>query len=302
MPTTPVIDSHIAHVEAGTGDLPVVFLHGSPTSSYIWRNVIPHVAGQAKVLAPDLIGMGASGKPDIDYRFVDHARYLDAWFQALDLDQAVLVGHDWGGALAMDRAARHPGHVRGIVLLETFLRPQTWAELPADVAEHSRALRTPGLGETMLLEQNFAIEGALPHPFAIRTGISQEDLDVYRAPYPDPASRKPLLRWPREIPFDREPADVADRMDAYGEWLADTPEVPKLLLTVENGVGIASPEVVAWARRHAASLEVEGIGPAGHQAPEDQPDAIGRAIARWLDRHHLGRPRVRPGLRETPVR
>ena len=143
----------------------------------------------------------------------------------------------------------------------------------------------------MLLEENFAIEGALPHPFAIRTGISQEDLDVYRAPYPDPASRRPLLRWPREIPFDRDPADVADRMDAYGKWLADTPQVPKLLLTVENGVGIASPEIVAWAQQHVASLGVEGIGPAGHQAPEDQPDAIGQAIARWLGRHHLTQPR-----------
>jgi haloalkane dehalogenase len=292
MLSTPVIDSHIAYTETGAGDLPVVFLHGSPTSSYIWRNVIPHVCGQARSLAPDLIGMGASGKPDIGYRFADHARYLDAWFQALDLDEVVLVGHDWGGALAMDWATRHPGQVRGIALMETFLRPQSWAELPPNVVEHTSALRAPGRGETMLLEENFAIEGALPHPFAIQTGISQEDLDVYRAPFPDPASRRPLLQWPREIPFDRDPADVADRMDAYGRWLADTPEVPKLLLTVENGVGIASPEIVAWARQHAASLEVAGIGPAGHQAPEDQPDAIGQAIAHWLDRHHLTRPRV----------
>jgi hypothetical protein len=185
--------------------------------------------------------------------------------------------------------------VRGIALMETFLRPQSWAELPPEVVEHSRALRTPGLGETMLLEENFAIEGALPHPFAIQTGISQEDLDVYRAPYPDPASRRPLLQWPREIPFDREPADVADRVDAYGRWLADTPEVPKLLLTVEQGVGIASPEIVAWAKEHANGLEVEGIGPAGHQAPEDQPDAIGQA-----NRPLAGPARPEPARQSRP--
>ncbi|WP_101789234.1 haloalkane dehalogenase [Nonomuraea indica] len=294
MPVTAVLDSYLAHVETGTGEQPVVFLHGSPTSSHLWRNVVPHVAGQARILAPDLIGMGASGKPDIAYRFADHARYLDAWFEALELDQVVLVGHDWGGSLGMDWAARHPGRTRGIAVLETFLRPQMWDELPPDVAEHSRALRTPGLGERLLLEDNAAIEYALPHPFAIKSGLSGQDHDVYRAPYPDPASRRPLLQWPREIPFDREPADVAERMDAYGRWLADSPEVPKLLLTVEDGVGIAAPEIVDWARRTAAALEVEGIGPAGHQAPEDQPDAIGRAISRWLDRHHLTTPHPAP--------
>ncbi|TMR89010.1 haloalkane dehalogenase [Nonomuraea basaltis] len=290
MPVTTVLDSHIHHIETGAGDLPVVFLHGSPTSSHLWRNVIPHVADRARVLAPDLIGMGASGKPDIAYRFADHARYLAAWLETQNLDQIVLVGHDWGGALAMDWAARHPGRVRGIALLETFLRPQMWAELPPEVAEHSIALRTPGLGEQLLLQDNAAIEYALPHPFAIQTGLSREDHDVYRAPYPDPDSRLPLLQWPREIPFDREPADVAERMDAYGSWLADTPTVPKLLLTVDDGVGIAAPEIIDWARRTAAALEVEGIGPAGHQAPEDQPDAIGQAIAHWLDRHHLTSP------------
>jgi haloalkane dehalogenase len=248
--------------------------------------LVNHVAGRARCLAPDLIGMGASGTPDIGYRFADHVRYLDAWFDALDLRKFVIVGHDWGGALGMDWAARHPGRVRGLVVMETFLRPQSWADLSPNVVEHTQALRAPGIGETKLLEQNFAIEGALPSPFSIQTGITEQDLDVYRAPYPDPASRRPLLQWPREIPLDREPADVADRVDAYGRWLADTPEVPKLLLTVEQGVGIAAPQIVAWAQEHA-SLEVEGIGPAGHQAPEDQPDAIGQAIARWLERHQL---------------
>jgi haloalkane dehalogenase len=166
-----VLESHMTYTEAGNGDRAVVFLHGNPTSSYLWRNVIPHVADRARCLAPDLIGMGASGKPEIAYRFADHARYLDAWFDALDLDQVVLAGHDWGGALALDWATRHPERARGVALLETFLRPMTWAEYPA--AELFRLLRTPGTGEQMVLEEDWFIETALratnsppvgPHP------------------------------------------------------------------------------------------------------------------------------------------
>jgi haloalkane dehalogenase len=285
MRTAKVLDSQLTYTDTDEdpGRLPAVFLHGNPTSSYLWRNVIPHVAGQARSLAPDLIGMGASGKPDIAYRFGDHARYLDAWFDALDLDQVVLVGHDWGGSLGLDWAARHPGRARGVVLVETFLRPMTWAEYPSAAKEFFRSLRTPGTGEQMALEQNWFIETALR---ATSPGISDEDLAVYRAPYPDPASRRPLLAWPREIPLDGTPADVRDRFLAYDRWLAETPDVPKLLLTAEPG-NLVPPAVAQWAREHVAALETEGIGQAGHHAPEDQPDAIGRATARWLDRHQL---------------
>jgi haloalkane dehalogenase len=268
----------------GTGDVPVVFLHGNPTSSHLWRNVLPHVAGRARVLAPDLIGMGSSGKPDIAYRFADHARYLDAWFDALGLDQVVLVGHDWGGSLGLDWAARHPGRVRGVAVVETFLRPMTWAEYPSAAKEFFRVLRTPGKGEQMALEQNWFIETALR---ATSPGISDEDLAAYRAPYPDVASRRPLLAWPREIPLDGTPADVRDRFLAYDRWLAGTPDVPKLLLTAEPG-NLIPPAVADWAVAGGmAAVEAQGIGRAGHHAPEDQPDAIGRAIAHWLDRHQL---------------
>ena len=276
-----ILESHMAYAEAGDGDTVVVFLHGNPTSSYLWRNVIPHVAGQARCLAPDLMGMGASGKPGIAYRFADHARYLDAWFDALGLDQVILVGHDWGGALGLDWAARHAGRVRGVALLETFLRPLSWAEYRSAAA--FRALRTPGTGEKMVLEENWFIETRLR---ATDPGITDDDLAAYRSPYPDPASRRPLLQWAREVPLDGEPADVRDRFDAYDRWLADTPDVPKLLLTFEQG-SLVSPAIVDWARAHVAGLEVENAGPAGHQAPEDQPDAIGEAIARWLGRHEL---------------
>ncbi|WP_055586678.1 haloalkane dehalogenase [Peterkaempfera griseoplana] len=282
--TVEVNDSFMAYTEAGTGGVPVVFLHGNPTSSHLWRGVIPHVSGQARCLAPDLMGMGASGKPDIGYRFADHARCLDAWFDAMGLDEVVVVGTDWGGALGLDWAARHPGRVRGAALIETFLRPLSWAEFPPQGQQIFRAIRSPK-GEEMILEQNSFIEFNLPR--GVLSGLAPEDHDVYRAPFPDPASRRPLLVWPREIPIDGEPADVHERVVAYGRWMAATPEVPKLVMTVESGVGMGSAETAAWAERTFAAVEVESVGPAGHHAPEDQPDAIGSAISRWLHRHRL---------------
>jgi haloalkane dehalogenase len=284
MATVEVNDSFMAYTEVGAGGVPVVFLHGNPTSSYLWRKVVPQVAGQARCLAPDLIGMGASGKPDIGYSFADHVRYLDAWFEALALAEVVIVGHDWGGALGMDWAARHPGRVRGVALIETFLRPMRWEEFPPQGAELFRSFRSPK-GEEMILQNNLFIEFNLPR--GVTGGLAADDHDVYRAPYPDPASRKPLLVWPREIPIDGEPADVHERMLTYGRWMADTPQVPKLVMTVEPGVGMGSPEMAAWAKDTFASVEVESVGPGGHHAPEDQPEAIGSAVARWLRRHEL---------------
>jgi haloalkane dehalogenase len=208
MATVEVLDSFMSFSDVGAGAVPVVFLHGNPTSSYLWRNVIPHVAGQARCLAPDLIGMGESGKPDIAYRLADHVRYLDAWFDALGLDEVVIVGHDWGGALGMDWGARHPGRVRGIAVNLVRGRLGTLAE-----ADH----------------------------------------DVYRAPFLEPASRKPMLAWAREFPLDGEPADVVEVVRRYDRWLADTPDVPKLLMALENGAGLGSPELIAWAAANFAS-------------------------------------------------
>ncbi len=278
-----VLDSHMAFQDTGGGGVAVVFLHGNPTSSYLWRGVLPHVAGSARCLAPDLIGMGRSGKPAIAYRFADHARYLDAWFDALALDKVVLVGHDWGGSLAIDRAARYPEQVAGIVVLETFLRPMSWAEYPPSSVGFFRDLRTPGVGERMAMEENWFVERALPLTVA---DLSAADHAVYREPYPDAESRRPLLQWPREIPLDGEPADVRDRFLAYGEWLVASVDVPKLLLTVEPGA-LVSESMVAWARANMAALEVESVGPAGHHAPEDRPTEIGRAVAAFVRRHGL---------------
>ncbi len=293
MPTIDVLDSTMFYEDAGTGT-PFVFLHGNPTSSHLWRNIAPRIGGSARRLAPDLIGMGRSGKPDIPYRFADHARYLDAWFDALAPDGAmggatdgvVLVGHDWGGALAFDWAARHPGRVRGVVFLETIVRPMTWDDFPGARPRYE-ALRSPGSGEAKVLDENFFIEQALR--LTVLTGLDEADHAVYRAPYPTRESRRPLLAWPRAMPIEGEPADVVARIAAYDAWLAASAEVPKLLLTFDGPPEtlMIGPAMAAWCAANIASLEIEACGPARHIAPEDQPDAIAAAIARWADRHGL---------------
>ncbi|GAA1676347.1 haloalkane dehalogenase [Glycomyces endophyticus] len=285
MQTVPVLGTRLAYTEAGAGDTTVVLLHGNPTSSHIWRHVIPRLADRVRVVAPDLVGMGESGRPDIEYTFAEHAAHLEAFLDAVGADRPVLVGYDWGGALALDWAARHPDRIRGVVVMETFLRPMTWEEYPAGAVGFFRALRTPGEGERMALEENWFIETALR---ATNGGISDEDLAVYRKPYPDPASRRPLLAWPRQIPLAEvggpfEPAETAARFDAYGDWLA-TAETPKLLLTA-SPYGLGSPAIVAWAAERSRNLEVRSIGEdVGHHAPEDAPEAIADAVAGLLDR------------------
>ncbi|MFE7722168.1 haloalkane dehalogenase [Nocardia rhizosphaerihabitans] len=283
MPTVDVIDSFISYSDAGAGTRPVVFLHGNPTSSHLWRNVLPVVREHARCLAPDLIGMGASGKPEIAYRLDDHARYLDAWFDALELTDPILVGHDWGGTLAMDFATRHPRRVAGIAIIETFLRPLIWSELPARAAEMFRLFRSPAGEQAVLIENKF-IEYNLPTQVP---ALSEADLDAYRAPYPTPDSRAPMLAWAREFPLDGEPADVVARVNAYGAWMAASAGVPKLLMTVEPAVGLGSAEVIEWAARTFADIEVESVGPGSHHAPEDQPEAIAKSVAGWLHRHGL---------------
>jgi haloalkane dehalogenase len=290
MPAVKVLDSEMFYVaEQGVGT-PLVFLHGNPTSSYLWRNVLPRVGpladGPAHRLALDLIGMGQSGKPPIRYEFADHARYLDAWFDAVGLDDVVLIGHDWGGALAFDWARRHPGRTRGIAFLETIVKPMAWEEFPESAREAFTAFRAPGTGEALILDQNLFIEQALRA--TTTTGLTDDDLAVYRAPYPTRASRLPLLAWPRSLPLGGEPADVVALVQAYDEWLASSPRIPKLLLAFDPGPGtMIGPELVAWCEANIAGLEVARCGHAAHHAPEDQPAAIAEAITAWAGKHGL---------------
>ena len=283
--STRVLDSTMTHRELGTG-APIVFLHGNPTSSYLWRNVLPGIAS-GRLLAPDLIGMGESGKPDIAYDFADHARYVDAWFDALGLRDVVLVGHDWGGALAFDWAARHPDRVRGIAFTETIVKPMTWEEFPEGGRELFRAIKTAGVGEAMILDENAFIEQALPAASA--APLTPADLAVYRKPYPTRESRRPLLRWARSMPLGGEPADVVTRIEAYDHWLKSSPDVPKLLLTFTPGAGtMMHEETIAWCAANIAGLEIEhSDAVAGHHTPEDQPELIAGAISGWVRRLDL---------------
>ncbi|GAA2823988.1 haloalkane dehalogenase [Nonomuraea rubra] len=279
MPIQHVLDSTMSYRELGSG-APIVFLHGNPTSSHLWRDVMPAV-GQGRRLAPDLIGMGDSGKPAIDYTYADQARYLDAWFDALDLDDVLLVGHDWGGALASDWAARHPDRVRGIAFTEAIVKPMTWEEFPEGGRPLFRAIKTEGVGETMMLDDNAFLRGL---PGSVVAPMADEDAQAYLRPYPTRESRLPLLRWARSMPLDGEPADVVERIEAFGRWLATSPEVPKLLIGFRPGPGsMWTPETIEWCRATIASLEVvEREEVAGHHTPEDHPKVIAAAIADWM--------------------
>ena len=228
-----VIDSEMAYVDTGAGD-PMVFLHGNPTSSYLWRNVIPQVEGVARCLAPDLVGMGESGKSASgSYRFVDHARYLDAWFGALGLTANVtLVGHDWGSALAFHWAYRHPDRVKGIAYMEAIVRPVAWEQWPEAARATFQAMRSLA-GEEMILAKNVFVERILPG--SVLRALSDEEMAVYRRPYLEPGeSRRPTLTWPREIPVEGEPADVVEIVARYAEWLSVS-YVPKLFINAEPG-------------------------------------------------------------------
>ena len=269
-----VLDTELAYVDTGAGD-PVVFLHGNPTSSYLWRNVIPHVATVARCLAPDLVGMGDSGRaPDGSYRFVDHARYLDAWFDALGLTRnVVLVVHDWGSALGFHWARRHPERVRGLAYMEAIVRPVTWQEWPDAARKIFQAMRSPA-GEEMVLQKNVFVERILPA--SVLRGLTPEEMERYRAPYREPGeSRRPTLTWPRQIPVDGEPADVVGVVDAYAAWLATSP-LPKLFVNGVPGSILVGPQR-AFCRTWPNQREVAVKG--SHFLQEDSPDEIGRAVA-----------------------
>ena len=274
-----VLDTEMAYVGSGAGD-PVVFLHGNPTSSYLWRNVIPLVDGIARCLAPDLVGMGDSGKaPNGSYRLVDHARYLDAWFEALGLARNVtLVGHDWGSALGFYWAHRHPERVRGIVYTEAILRPLTWGEWPEPARAIFQAMRSPA-GEDIALQKNVFVERILPA--SVLRKLTPEEMDAYRRPFREPGERRrPVLTWPREIPLDGEPADVVAIVDAYAGWLAET-AVPKLFINADPGsilVGAQREFCRTWSNQQ----EVTARGT--HFVQEDSPAEIGRAIATFVAR------------------
>ena len=274
-----VLDTDMAYVDIGAGD-PVVFLHGNPTSSYLWRNVIPHVAGLGRCLAPDLVGMGDSGRsPAGSYRFVDHARYLDAWLEAVvPAGRVTFVVHDWGSALGFHWAHRHPARVRGLAYMEALVRPVTWAEWPEPARKIFQAMRSPA-GDEMVLQKNVFVERILPA--SVLRGLGEDEMVVYRRPFLEPGeSRRPTLTWPRQIPIDGEPADVVAIVDGYARWLAAS-LVPKLFVNAEPGVILTGPPR-EFCRRWPNQEEVTVRG--SHFLQEDSPREIGEAVARFVSR------------------
>ncbi len=268
--------SKLHYVEEGAGD-PVLFLHGNPTSSYLWRNVIPHVSPLARCVALDLIGMGKSDKPDIEYRFFDHSKYVEGFIEALGLRNITFVIHDWGSALGFHYARRHEDDVKGLAFMEAIVRPLTWAEFPEEGRQIFQSFRTPGVGEQMILENNAFVEQLLP--FSVLRKLTDEEMARYREPYPDAQSRRPTWRWPNEVPIDGEPADVTEIVQAYSEWFGKS-DVPKLLLYAQPGALVRGP-LLEWCRNNMRNLKTVDIGAGSHFVQEDRPHEIGEAIAGW---------------------
>jgi haloalkane dehalogenase len=274
-----VLGSRMAFAEHGSGD-PIVLLHGNPTSSYLWRDVIPELSRVGRCIAPDLIGMGDSAQiaagPDA-YRFSMHAEYLEALLNLLDVDSNVtLVGHDWGGALLFDWGRKNPGAVKGVAYMETILTPVTWEDWPEAARRIFEGMRSEA-GEEMVLVKNVFIDRILPG--SVLNPMSDADLAVYRRPYLEVGeSRRPMLTWPREIPLDGEPADVAAVIEANEAWLSSA-DVPKLFINADPGsiVGDRVRERVrSWPNQ--SEVTVPGL----HFVQEDSGPEIGRAIAAWL--------------------
>lgn len=270
----------MAYHDVGTGDS-VVFLHGNPTSSYLWRDIVPHVSGQARCVVPDLIGQGDSDKLDDpgpgSYTFVEHREYLDGLLDQLDLgDNLTLVIHDWGSALGFDWANRHRDRVAGIAFMEAIVRPVTWDEWPEAAVGIFRSMRSDA-GEEMVLSKNLFVEAILPS--SIIRKLSEEEMNEYRRPFANVGEdRRPTLTWPRQIPLGGEPVDVVEIVQSYADWLSVS-EVPKLFINAEPGSILTGPQrefVRTWPNQ--TEVTVAGI----HFIQEDSPDEIGQAISSWM--------------------
>jgi len=274
--------SNMAYVDEGTGPV-VLFIHGNPTSSYLWRNIIPYVAGDHRAIAVDLIGMGDSDKPDIEYSFEDHAQYLDGFIEELDLKDVTLVIHDWGSALGMRYARLNESNVRALAFMEAIVPPAlpapSYEAMGAEAGDMFRSLRTAGVGEKMVLEGNFFVEVILPK-FGVMRSLGEEEMAAYRKPFTTPKSRIPTLMWPREVPIGGSPADTTKVITDNGKWLLDT-ELPKLYFFATPGA-INPPAVVEFLRAKLKNLDSVDLGKGLHFVQEDHPHQIGTALAQWL--------------------
>ncbi|NVJ96954.1 MAG: haloalkane dehalogenase [Alphaproteobacteria bacterium] len=293
-----VMGSRMHYVDTGGDGSVVVMIHGQPTWSYLWRNVIPHVEKNHRVIALDLIGFGKSDKPDIGYTAPEHAQYLAGFVDALALDDITLVIHDWGSVLGFDYAAKHPDRVKAIAFMEAAIwsdpvEPPYGPVKVNDPSENAMQffgellgkIKTPGVGEKMILEDNYFIENILLPGF---DGLLTEDeKNAYREPFADGKNRLPMLQFPREVPIDGQtPAHTVEMMMNYNQFLRSRKDLPKLLLHLSDGFLIGRWDV-EWMRRNYEDLTIHNMGPGGHFMQEYNPDGIGQAIAIWMDDNGL---------------
>jgi len=281
-----VLGSRMHYVDTGEGfpPLTVLFLHGNPTSSYLWRNVIPHVAKNARCIAPDLMGFGKSDKPEIAYRIADHAQYLEVLLAKLGIEPSrgslVLVLHDWGAALGLDWARRHESCIGGLALMEFITRSPTWLDFPERGRERFKAFRTPDIGRRRIIENNEFVEQILPA--SVVRSLTDAEMQHYRAPFVEPKHREPTWRFPNELPIAGEPADVYAMASAYEEWLLRT-DVLKLFFWGSPGA-LISEERAAWYARNLRACKSIHVGEGRHFIQEDHPHLIGQEITAWLAR------------------
>ena len=279
-----VLDSTMSYLETGAG-APVLFIHGNPTSSYLWRNVMPFVADTNRAIALDLIGMGNSGKPEITYDFADHARYLDGFVEALDLTDITLVGHDWGAALAWDFARRNPDKVVRLAFMEGVLPPafpqSSYEAMGEEFGNMFRAMRDPEMGREMIMVENSFVNQILPA--MVNRSLGETATAAYAAPYLEEADRLPTWMWPREVPIGGEPASNVELMNLIQAFMSET-GMPVLLTYAEPGV-LVPPQAVPYYTGLIENLETSFVGQGLHFIQEDQPDAIGRALRDWMRRN-----------------
>ncbi len=274
--------SRIRYRDEGEGD-PILLLHGNPTSSYLWRNIIPYLVGQGRCIAPDLIGMGASDKPALSYHFTDHYHYLEAFVHKLGLKHIILVVHDWGSALGFYYAMKNPGNIKGMAFMESIVRPWRWGDLPFWYRLGFWGLRQPVIGEAMIYGLNAFLNVIMPR-LVVRK-LTQQEKGFYKAPFRRALHRKPMLSWPRQIPINGRPRQMKHIVDQYSQYLQQS-SIPKLLLYAKPG-GIINGGALQWCMSHINNLEARYIGRGLHFIQEDHPHAIGQALAQWINRTPL---------------
>ncbi|MDT8399541.1 MAG: haloalkane dehalogenase [Pseudomonadales bacterium] len=274
-----VLGSRMHYVDEGEGD-PILFIHGNPTSSYLWRNVIPHVSGHYRAIAVDLIGMGKSDKPELDYTYLDHRRYLNAFIQALDLKNITFVIHDWGSVLGFDYAMHNEANTLGVAFMEALIPPRfpIPAEPPADSI--FGRFRTAGEGEKLIYEDHYFMEQMVPG--GVVRKLSEEEMNHYREPYLAEGSRKPILQWPRELPMGGKPAANVEVISSIGAWMKTT-KMPMLHLWAGSG-GMNPDGNARYYVDNVADIESYFLGEGRHYLQEDHPEMIGVAVNDWRRR------------------